>query len=223
MRDRDRKILLVILIISILLSLSAIFLPIFGINYADILEKNGYERPKIYWKTESSFIFRHFSIYDFREDRDNSEFHRYWMFGQKFDFGNTTLINEFTNPSYEEKIMNDVDNPRAYSASALLYAIAGIVSLIIFIYFSYKVYKNLDNKKNRYFLYLGFLIFIGLFLRYIYDYYGQRFSDVNNLGYAESIYLTYGFYTMLFSGILFIILYYLKNYFIKNLNKPDAE
>ena len=224
MNDKNKKIVLLsILFIAIFSMIFSFFFPISSMNFSDALVKSGYEEPDIYWKFEYALFFKHYSIYDYRDLEKPSEFHRIFAFSDKFESGNLSLENEFIYPSFEEKIMNNVYNPVSLDVTQILFYIFAFFSLSALFFCCIKGYKTLNLKKSRYFLFLGIIFLIGLICFTILSYLRFDFSDVNNLGYASVMRLEIGFYALLLSGILFFVIHFLNNYFIKDSTNPKPK
>jgi len=216
MQEKNKKLLLnLVILFAIAFFIAIFFAPITSINYSDVLEKNGYENPNLYWKYEKGFFLRCYSIYN--KDKNNpSEYYRYSdeldLFS--FEFGDKTLSDSFNEFSFYRSYRSNRDN----HLSIFMYGISGILFLIFgIVFFSYLCYngiKSINIKKSNYFLYLGTLYLFAFIFYCILSYYFYDFMDVKNLGYADVFTFEYGFYINIASIILFFIAFFIQQYFL---------
>lgn len=216
MQDKHKKIILNIIILSALAStFVSLFSPITSIDYSDVLEKNGIKDPTLYWKYERSLILHHYSVY-YSNNEVNSEYHRYSddFYIINFESGDKSLADEFSSLSFYRSYLSNRDNPFATGLSNIINLTCLIFVFLLFVFLVYKGIKNIYVGNNKYFLYIAILLIISLIIFLIMTYYLFDFMDYKNLGYTDVINLGYGFFTIIASTFLFLIVFFMQKYFL---------
>ncbi len=215
MQEKNKKLLLnLIILFSIAFFIAILFVPITSVNYSDVLEKNGYENPNLYWKYEQALLLRKYSVYN--KDDNPSEYHRYSdelnLFS--FEIGDKTLSDSFTEFSFYRSYFSNRDNPFSMFLSGILSILFVVFGIAFFSYFCYNGFKSINVKKSNYFLYLGILYIVAFTFYCIISYYFYDFMDVKNLGYTDVFTFEYGFYINIAIIILFFIAFFIQQYFL---------
>jgi hypothetical protein len=224
MQIKNKKTFLEIIILAaITFAFISFFAPFNCIDYSDVLEKNGYKNPDLYWKQERSLLSTHHIEYDYRNSENPQEYHRYTFFNiLKFERGETT--GEFSNVNdYDILSDNNKNPPISYSIFNMAGLIVNSLSFSFFVYISYKIIKIKPYKTDKYILYNIIILLIILSTMITGAIYINNVKDVNNLGYMDSWTLGYGFYLMFGSIILFLSSYFIKRYIFEFKEKTQDQ
>lgn len=216
MQDKNKKnILSMVALLALALLIVSLFLPVLTLDYSTILEKNGYNKPDLYWRMDKYFAFIHYSVYDKRDVKNQSEFHRYKFFNFFIiETGDHSIKDEFSPISTYEKTSTEQSYLFTEKTAAMTWFVFGIVTFLLCLFFCYRGIRYCTVKKTKDFL---FLFIIGLIFSFVYitlNYFSNDFADVNNLGYNKYMTFEFGFYLFYLSIFLFFVVFIVQNYFL---------
>jgi len=224
MQDKNKKTILnLIALIAASLAIVSMFLPTVSLDYSNVLEKNGYQKPDLYWRGESSFTYTHYSVYDDRNQDTPSEYHKYKLFNFFiFETGDKSISDTFSTVTFYDKISVDKEAFLTDSNASIIWSVFGLIILLLCIFFCYRGIKYCTVKKTKDFLFLGIigLIFSSVFV--LLNYFSYDFADINELGYSKYFNFEYGFYVFYVSIFLFFVVYFIQKYFLDLPDETDV-
>ncbi len=224
MQDKNKKnILKIFAFIATSLTIVSMCLSVVSLDYSNILEKNGYQKPDLYWRMDSSFLFFHYSVYDYRDQNNSSEYHRYNLFYFFiFETGDKSISDSFSHVNFYDGISVDKEIFFTDSATSITWLLFAFVILLLCIFFCYRGIKYCTIKKTKDFLFLGIIGLIFSFVFIVLRYFAYDFVDINELGYTKYFNFEYGFYVFYVSIFLFFVVYFIQKYFLDLPDETDV-
>ena len=201
-----KKELKLIVFSAIIIAFISVFTPSLCFNLAEAYEAEGYEKPELGWSRESSVFFSYQFEYDYSDNENPIEYHKYF-------FLNTKVFGDSESPFSSEK--NLVLRFAEVSYSVLFF--------VIFSYVCHKCIKDCCRKKTKYFLYAALIFSSLVIINLIYTHFS--YSSLNNsiLIYTEHINFLYGFYLMIIPIFLFFSAHFIQKYYFDLTEKEKKE